>query len=65
MPFIRSNVSVRHPSTPNLLSQFFPQIVVADARDDDGLVAELVAVEREVERGAAGDLPAVGVNVPE
>src|SRR5205085_760903 len=47
------------------VAQLAAEVVGADARNDHRGVAELVAVEREVERRPAGHLAAVRVHVPE
>ena len=62
---IRLDVLVGEAEFADALAQFAAQVVAADARHDDRLVAELVAVEREVERRPARDLAAVGVDVPQ
>src|SRR5262249_21464799 len=48
------NVLVAHPEPADFGAQVAAEVVVADAADHDRLVAELIAVEGEVERRPAG-----------
>ena len=62
---VRLDVFIAQPQAADFLAKFAAEVVVADAGDDDGGVAELMAVEREVERCSARELAAIGVHVPE